>query len=117
MEAICAIAARGPLAGRLRGNDLVLSAAYADYLKLLDMAQRGWTDENLRALDSLLWKYTAAYVKEKCTGDCNNERNVVSLRLINHFFRQKNLPAEVYEVLWNRLDLNSASRFAEPHNW
>lgn len=108
MEAICAIAARGPLAGRLRGNDLVLSAAYADYLKLLDMAQRGWTDENLRALDSLLWKYTAAYVKEKCTGDCNNERNVVSLRLINHFFRQKNLPAEVYEVLWNRLDLNSA---------
>ena len=41
MEAICAIVARGPLAGRLRGNDLVLSSAYADYLKLLDMAERG----------------------------------------------------------------------------
>ena len=108
MEAICAIAVRGPLAGRLRGNDLVLSAAYADYLKLMDMAQRGWTDEGLRALDSLLWKYTTAYVKEKCTGDCNNERNVVSLRLLNHFFGQKGIPAEVYEVLWNRLDLNSA---------
>lgn len=108
MEAICAIVARGPLAGRLRGNDLVLSSAYADYLKLLDMAERGWTDENLRALDSLLWKYTTAYVKEKCTGDQNNERNVVSLRLLHHFFAQKGLPAAVYEVLWNKLDLNSA---------
>lgn len=108
MEAIVSIAARGPLAGRLWKNDLVLSAAYADYLKLLGMAERGWTDEDLHELDSLLWKYTTAYVKEKCTGDLNNERNVVSLRLLNHFFAQKGIPAEVYQVLWNKFDLNAA---------
>lgn len=108
MEAILSIAARGPLAGRLWKNDLVLSAAYADYLKLLGMAERGWTDEDLHELDSLLWKYTTAYVKEKCTGDLNNERNVVSLRLLNHFFAQKGIPAEVYQVLWNKFDLNAA---------
>lgn len=108
MESIFAIAARGPLAGRLWKNDLVLSAAYADYLKLLGMAERGWTDEDLHELDSLLWKYTTAYVKEKCTGDRNNERNVVSLRLLNHFFVQKGIPAEVYQVLWNKFDLNAA---------
>ena len=108
IEAILSIAARGPLTGRLWRNDLVLSAAYADYLKLLDMAERGWTDEDLQELDSLLWKYTTAYVKEKCTGDLNNERNVVSLRLLNHFFSQKGIPAEVYQVLWNKFDLNAA---------
>ena len=108
MESIFAIAARGPLAGRLWKNDLVLSAAYADYLKLLGMAERDWTDEDLHELDSLLWKYTTAYVKEKCTGDRNNERNVVSLRLLNHFFAQKGIPAEVYQVLWNKFDLNAA---------
>ena len=90
MEAICAIAVRGPSGGAAAGER---SGSLRCLRRLFEadgtMAQRGWTDEGLRALDSLLWKYTTAYVKEKCTGDCNNERNVVSLRLLKPFLRAK----------------------------
>lgn len=108
IEAIFSIAARGPVV-RPVGNDLILSVAYADYLKLLNMAPDGvWTDEALYDLDELLGRYSSFYIKEKCTGNPEVERNAVSLRLLNCFFARSGLPVEVYDILWNELDLNSA---------
>lgn len=106
---ILSIAVRGPLVRKLQGNDVVLSAAYVDYAELCAMSPDGsWNDDALTALDSLLERYRSSRMKDKCTGNPSMERNVISLRLLNHFFSSNVLPQAVYEVLWNVFDLNSA---------
>ncbi|MDD6057486.1 MAG: hypothetical protein PUB98_04435 [Clostridiales bacterium] len=106
---ILSIAALGPLVRKLQGNDVSLSAAYVDYTELCAIAPDGaWTDDALTALDNLLDRYSSSRMKEKCSGNSSTERNVLSLRLLSHFFSSNSLPHTVYEVLWNKFDLNSA---------
>src|SRR5699024_3851487 len=103
------IAVRGPLVRKLQGNDLVLSAAYQDYDALCDLVREGsWDQSAWERLQQLLNRYNSAYLQEKCSGNPEKERNVVSLRLLEAFFTNEPLPEDAYEVLWNAFDLNTA---------
>ena len=109
LDDILHIAVRGPLVRKLQGNDLVLSAAYQDYGALCDLVREGiWNQPALEHLQKLLNRYSSAHLHEKCSGNPERERNVVSLRLLEAFFANESLPEDAYEVLWNTFDLNTA---------
>ena len=109
IDDILHIAVRGPLVRKLQGNDLVLSAAYQDYDDLCDLVREGnWDQSAWERLQQLLNRYNSAYLQEKCSGNPEKERNVVSLRLLEAFFTNEPLPEDAYEVLWNAFDLNTA---------
>lgn len=109
VEDIVRIAALGPLVRKLQGNDVVLSVAYQDYETLCDLARAGtWGQPELERLQKVLIRYSSAYLKEKCSGMPETERNMVSMRLLEDFFAHQSLPEDVYEVLWNTFDLNTA---------
>ena len=109
IDDILHIAVRGPLVRKLQGNDLVLSSAYQDYDDLCDLVREGnWDQSAWERLQQLLNRYNSAYLQEKCSGNPEKERNVVSLRLLEAFFTNEPLPEDAYEVLWNAFDLNTA---------
>lgn len=106
---ILRIAGLGPLVRKLQGNDVVLSVAYQDYDTLCGLARAGrWEQPDLERLQKVLIRYSSAYLKEKCSGRPETERNIVSMRLLEAFFNDHSLPVDAYEVLWNIFDLNSA---------
>ena len=95
LDDILRIAVRGPLVRKLQGNDLVLSAAYQDYNALCDLVCEGiWNQPALKHLQTILNRYNSAYLQEKCSGNPERERNVVSLRLMEAFFADKPLPED-----------------------
>lgn len=109
LDDILHIAVRGPLVRKLQGNDLVLSAAYQDYDALCGLVREGiWEQPALELLQKILNRYSSAHLQEKCSGNPERERNVVSLRLLEAFFANEPLPEDAYEVLWNTFDLNTA---------
>lgn len=106
---ILRIAALGPLVRKLQGNDIVLSAAYQDYDALYDLVENGvWDQPALEQLQKILNRYSSVHLREKCSGNPNGERNILSLRLLEAFFFTETLPEDAYEVLWNTFDLNTA---------
>lgn len=111
IDDILKIAALGPLVRKLKGNDKTLCAAYVDYEELCNLAAREtWDLHTAQEVQKYVGLYSLAYLKDRCTGSAFQERNIVSLRLLEAFFSLHTLPEEAYEILWNTLELHTAIR-------
>lgn len=109
IEDILQIAAMGPLVKKLHSNDAVMSIAYQDYKDLCNLAQEGvWDLAALKLLREILGCYSSAYLYERCPGHSQHERNIISLRLLETFFSNRTMPEDVYKILWDTFDLNTA---------
>ncbi len=111
IEDIFALSRLGPIPRKFIGNDAALLAGFMDYRQLTKLAEAGvWDDNAMAVLRHVLGRYVMAYMKDRCTASTpvDTERHPLCVRLLDHFFTKYELPREVYDILWKRLDLKSA---------
>lgn len=110
MEALFQLAARGPIPKNPRGSERLIKSSFADYGKLVRLAEAGvWNEQALSEAGRILDFYAVGNLTDGSAGRAmDSERHPVGLRLMEHFFRRNDLPDELYRILWTRLSLKTA---------
>jgi len=110
-EAVFEIATKGPAPKRPKGNELAMLYSFAEYRRLIRLAEDGiWNEQAVGECSQIIGCYAAGYITDKCQqrGDMDCERHPAGLRLITHFFRRDDLPEELYRIVWQKLELQTA---------
>lgn len=110
IRSIFEIAARGPAPKRFAGDAMALFISFFEYNRLCTLAESGWSEAALEEAGQILGRYVTAYLQDKCVKrEWNDvERHPASLRLVEQFFRRRDLPEMLYRMLWNKLNLKTA---------
>ena len=98
---------RGPKPKPVKGVEQALRSSFAEYRALVRLAEKGhWTEGNLKKAGNILDSYMIGNF-----GDRNptpSQRCPAGMRLIEHFFRRDGLPRELYQMVWQKLELKTA---------
>ncbi|MDE7272730.1 MAG: hypothetical protein K2N95_06650, partial [Lachnospiraceae bacterium] len=67
---------------------------------------------NEQALEEFKWiadRYVLSYIKERCDSRANPDyqRHPAGLRVFTHFFQRKDLPEEIYQIVWRKFGLKT----------
>lgn len=111
IRTVLRIAEKGPGPRLLPPNELAVFISFFEYNRLQFLAENsGWEEQALDEAAHIISRYTTGYLYDKCAKQEWNdvERHPAGLRLLEQFFRRRDLPEELYRALWTRLDLKSA---------
>ena len=130
IEFIGEIARMGPAITRFKENDNMMAAGFRDYRELLAITRdEVWNDENLVAIGRIIDRYGLSNISDRPIWNSDqyelSPRHPKSLKLMTYFFRNvesadqlqafphRELPAEVYRMLWSHLGLKNATQGRE----
>ena len=106
-EFLFQLAARGPAVRPLKGTERAMSSSLAEYRTLVHLAETGrWTEEKLNKAGHILDFYMIGNLQDR--NPAPSERHPAGMRLINRFFQRENLPRELYQMAWQKLELKTA---------
>ena len=106
-EFLFQLAARGPAVKPLKGTERAMSSSLAEYRTLVHLAETGrWTEEKLNKAGHILDFYMIGNLQDR--NPAPSERHPAGMRLINRFFQRENLPRELYQMAWQKLELKTA---------
>ena len=101
------IAAKGPIPSGTKGGHRPMSDSFAEYRRLIRMAEEGrWNEQDLKEAGKILEYYVISNFQEK--NPAPSERHPAGMRLIEHFFRREDLPEELFRIAWEKLELKTA---------
>ncbi len=91
--------------------ELMLSDSFAEYWQLVQIAKTNhWTEDSIYKYSKIIEKYQLIFIKEKRNNVISGEisRHPIGVHLLIYFFEKYPLPEELYQILWDTLDLKSA---------
>lgn len=114
IEHVIALAETGPLIMRFKGNDFAMIAGFSDYRNLLGLARKdSWDSDALLLLGKIIDHYMLSDISDKPIRNADQHelswRHPKSIKLLTYFFAHANAPQQAYRMLWNHLNLETAT--------